>query len=465
MPSVGSYNSQYVQAMPYVHDRDILRDVLDVTREQLSFMEMMDLMGRTVETKTPQYHHHTNTERFSNIVAAVATDTSSGTDGSVYQLQLSAADYDLVKEGDTVICPNKKVGYVRRKYRDDVGGDAAEEYLIDVHAVDGGDMDLSNSDKVAIFGNASGAGSGAPQPMRWGTQLDYNQIQIIKGTFEIDDIEAATDVTFDHSAEPKLFHRGRFLAARHFRDMEALTFWFMRRSASVFGGTLAVTEPTGAAGTYTAPTLTDINGKPVQTTRGINEYIEQKGITFTGSANQNVSLANYADLVRQLAAERAPRDYIVYYGIEGAIAHTDTFINLPSSAAFSDQARLMVDGKELDLGLNALTIYDYKFNYKKLDILDHKVVMNFSGSAGFQNRMFFIPNDKIKGENGTTHDRLRVRYMRMPKGLGVDNQYRELELGGLASTPTSADSVFQVVFECRKGPEILGAQHFAIWEL
>ena len=49
----------------------------------------------------------------------------------------------------------------------------------------------------------------------------------------------------------------------------------------------------------------------------------------------------------------------------------------------------------------------------------------------------------------------------MESNLGFDAKYRELLLGGLAPTPTSSESVLEIVYESRQGLEVLGSEHFA----
>ena len=87
----------------------------------------------------------------------------------------------------------------------------------------------------------------------------------------------------------------------------------------------------------------------------------------------------------------------------------------------------------------------------------------FTGSAGFQNRSWFLPMDEITTVDGKRLPRFSTRYLESaPSPFSVDLRYREIHEGGLAATPTSSESILRVVYESRQGLHLLGKQHFAL---
>jgi hypothetical protein len=60
---------------------------------------------------------------------------------------------------------------------------------------------------------------------------------------------------------------------------------------------------------------------------------------------------------------------------------------------------------------------------------------------------------------GGSQDYLQVRYL---EGDGNNFSFRETLTGGLAPTPTSADSILDVNYQAIMGLEVLGKEHCAL---
>lgn len=447
MATIGTYNKQYISSINFMDRRDILEQVLDVTREAESFVDIMEMMGRSKPTDATTYHHFINKELYTTVTTASATDTSDDTDGTRWDIVLSADDYALVIEGEMILFPNKKVGYIREKKTSNT---------IDVYSVDSSDLELATggSDVLSLMSNVSGEGSFAPdEGRRYDVTKIFNQVMIHKSTVKTTDIQRASKVEVNFRGQPYYFIKAQHDALMKFKGDVSLALLFSRISDTNFESS--------------TPSLTDSSNNPIQTTRGLNQYVEDFGINFTtGGGTNAVSLATYAELERRFAKDRCPQDYLVLMGTEGSIAHTNAFGALTNSSVFSAGARLNVSGKELDLHVDMLKLYNRTYNLKKLPILDHKNVINFSGSAGFQNRMWYIPNDKIKGDvGGSAEDRISIRYLEDFGEGAIDHRYREILTGGLAPVPTDTQSVLKITYESRQGLEVLGAQHFAVVDL
>ncbi|NBW20180.1 MAG: hypothetical protein EBR82_70645, partial [Caulobacteraceae bacterium] len=112
MPTFGTTTKNYVSTLmvPNLVDRrEILNKVLNVTNEDLSFLEMLELMQRSEPSAQVEYHNLINEELSVNVtVTAISTSGSFST--SAPKVTVSAADFAKVRAGELVICPNGKVG-------------------------------------------------------------------------------------------------------------------------------------------------------------------------------------------------------------------------------------------------------------------------------------------------------------------------------------------------------------------
>ena len=176
--SFGVYDKKYISTVNFLDRREIYQYVLDITREDESFVDIMEMMGRSVPTDVPSYHNFVNKERYVTVTATAVNDESSG-GVSIFDVTLSAADYALVREGELVLCPNKKVGYLKEKK-------AANE--VNIVSVDGSDLELEVSDVLSLFSNAAGEGSSAPSDgRRYDITKNLNQVMIFKSVVKTTD--------------------------------------------------------------------------------------------------------------------------------------------------------------------------------------------------------------------------------------------------------------------------------------
>lgn len=442
--SYGQYTKQYISTVNFLDKREIYQEALDITRESESFVDMLELMGQSVVTTVPTYHNFSNQELFDNITSVSATDTSGGTDGSRWDVVVSAGDYALAYEGALIMCPNQTVGWIKEKKASNT---------LDVYAVegDGGGTDLGltggGGDLFAIFSGAYGEGSAGPSAgRRQSLDKNVNQVMIIKDAVQLTDIQLGSEVEVKFRGQPYYFIKAQHDALMRFKAKVSMALLFSRASDANFAAT--------------TPTLLDGASNPVQTTKGLNQYIEDQGINLGGA--QAVSLATYASLERQFAADRCPQSYTVLMGTEGSIGHTDVFGAVTNASVFSPSVRLAINGREVNVNVDKLMLYGREYNLKKFPIVDHKRLFNFTGSAGFEKRMWYIPNDQIKADvGGGSTARIRTRYLKDHSPKAFDHRYREIMTGGLAPTPTSDESILKITYESRQGLEVFGPEHFA----
>jgi hypothetical protein len=442
--ALGQVNKKYISSLDFLDQREILGKILNITNEEMSFLDIMELSGRSVATKMPTYHHHVNEELYTlGSVTLVATSAAAGASAThTRDITLSAATAANVKAGQLIYFKDNKVGYVKAKT-----GNILTVEMVDRRTPEGqfatGTITVGAGDSIPFFSNAAGEGSGSPDSIRYGTQKYANQVQIFKDKFAISAIQRASAVEVEFEGKPYIMYKGQHDALMKFRADISFGLFMSRQSAANFESA--------------TPTFTDAEGNPVQTTKGIDQYMED-GITRP-LGGVPLSLVDIRALTKELNLRRAPDDYLVFLGTNKNIEWDDMFNQLGNSTTLSTAAQFMI-GKNLELGIDSVKIYGRTYHKKYLPLLDHKNVTNFNTSfKTFSDAAYFVPNDKVKTQgSGETIDRLRVRYL---SGDGVDLRYNETMTGKFAPTPTNDRSVTEIHYESVQGVEILGANHFA----
>jgi hypothetical protein len=432
---LGNINKSYVSSINFLDQREILNKVLDVTNEEMSFLDIMELTGRSKPTSVPFYNHFVNEELYvlGTVSAVTGSGVSAATGGTV-TATIDSTAFAYVNVGELVLFPDGKVGYVATK--------SAATNIV-VKSVDTSTLTLASGDKISFFSNAAGEGSLSPEAKKWGVTKYDNQVQIFKGKFSITDIQKASKVEVEFQGKPFYMYKGQHESLIKFRGDIASALMFGRKSSTLFADA--------------APNLTDAEGKPVQTTGGLDQWVTSYGIDQSLLTAGTATLADIQTLTQTLNKARCPQEYFLFVGTTMNIALDNLFNNLGNSALLSQGARFQISGKSLDLGIDTVKIYGRTFHKKYLPLLDHKNIVNYTGSYNFKDSAYGAPAGKIKTNDGQMIDRLGVRYM---AGDGTDLKYREILLGGLAPVPTNERSVLEIHYESVQGLEVLGANQF-----
>jgi hypothetical protein len=232
-----------------------------------------------------------------------------------------------------------------------------------------------------------------------------------------------------------------------FRDDIAAAMMFGRRSTTKFSDA--------------SPTLVDAEGKPVQTTMGLDQYITTLGSDLSLLTAGSLALADIKALIQLLNRNRSPKEYFLFVGTAQNILWDDVFNNLGNAgitagAGISGAARFNIEGRDIELGIDKIKIYGTTFYKKHLPILDHKNIINFTGGYNAKDAAYGVPYTKVKTVDGGQEDRMQVRYMLEGN---TDFKYREIVLGGLAPTPTNERSVLELHYSSIQGLELLDAQN------
>lgn len=441
--AIGSTSADYISSLEFtahsfVQGREILSSVLDIQNEEDTFLDVMQALGKMKPTSQPTYHSFTNEALYSSNEVVLETGTLGSGTGT--QTDLTASSTGNARVGDLMMGASGNIYLVTKVVADTT---------ISFKPIDGSgtatDYD-GNGDKLVIFSNAQGEGSGSPSSIKYGMNKNVNGVQIFKNSYRISDVAKASKVTVEYQGKPYFMYKGTYEALQRFRADIANSMMFGKKTAQ-FGFS-------GGAGTD----LTDANGNVVQTTNGLRAELDSGGILTSGNNYEYASsiLSTWATMAAALNKVRAPKDYWLWVGTSANIKFDDALNNLTSAAGLSG-ARFNVDGREIDLGIDVFNLYGRKWYKKPLSILDHNELGTTVAPAG---EVYLVPFGQCKvAGGGASQDYLQIRYL---EGDGNNFSFRETLTGGLAPTPTSADAVLDVNYQAICGLEVLGKEHCAL---
>lgn len=419
----------YLSSVSFLDQRDILKQVLDVEDSE-SFLDLMDIMGRNKPTATVQYDHFVNTALYAK--GTVDNDPAGAAAGSTFSISIGAAEA-LPLVGEIMMTKAQKTAIVT-----EITDAAAGTFT--VRAIDTiAETDIESGDTVTFFTNANTEGSGANM-MRVSTLTKIaNNIQIFKTKTSITDLAAGSKIEVEFKGKPYYFIKQQHDA------------WLKHRLDVQYGFLY------GAGGS-----TTDKDGKTVHLTKGIHRYIKDGGVAHNVATGGSVAVADFSTLSRKLDKARAATEFLVLAGgeidnaIDIGLATADPFksggVQYNAFNGKSDQA--------VKLGFESFRMFGRSFHKKRLQALDNTEVTNPVDDFKFDEYAYFIPNGKIKTEQGGGKvDRISTRYMELHDG--TTTRYREKLLGGLAPTPTNETDVLDVVYTSIEGLDVVGVDHFA----
>jgi hypothetical protein len=442
MAILGNITKQYVSSLDTMLDtRQINKFVSDIQNEDY----LTDILGwgdRKLPTTQPFYNTWVNQQLFYFIIPS----SVSGNTSVSITLILTAATSGIAKVQDEVKFVDNTVGVVYSVTT------ASGVDTVVIKSASGANMTCTASDKVAIISNAMGEKADAPANERYGVTRYFNKYQIFAITSEITDVQNASTVEFTVDGSDK------FVVKDHIEKTTKLKGMI---NAAFIGGDMSQTSFSD-----TSPFLVDQNivtggggGGPVQTTRGVDKYIELYGISAaaSGYANNSVTLDDFGAFSDFLTAARAPQDYLLAGGKAARRACDNLLKNLGSSGVTS--VRLVVSGRELDFMVEKFEYSGYTWHFATMPIFDHPVLFSQTIIA---KSLYAIPYNKMVKVLGGGYDpSIRVRYVPNQNKFGND-LISETHGGALSPVnPNGYVQEWKTVWGSTQGLECLGVQHFA----
>jgi hypothetical protein len=439
--STGNISKSFVSALdPVLDTREINRLLTDIYNED-ELSDILSLADRKIPTKQPIYY------TFYDDPIIKSLDTTSGSisnnnSANVTLNSITAATSGYARVDDLVMTITNQVGIIRS-----VTTSSGQDTII-IRSVNGGNLSVTAGDKLSIFSRAMGENSTTPTNIRYGLTKTTNKYQFFREASRITDIQNASTVEVEFQGKPYYFFKDQWEKKVKMKSDINAAFWGGDMSNTTFSDTNPslvdqVTDPLGISGSG-----------PIQTTRGVDKYIDLYGTGLVTNNGGVYSKGNLDDVVTNLIAQRAPKEYLVTSSTLAKIT-VDTYLkNLGSSGVNS--VRLVIDGRELDFWVDKLQYGGFTFNFSVMPILDHPITFNFSKIV---KQLYFLPyNNKVKVEGGGSDTQIRVRYVPRQSPFG-DDMIGEIRYGAYHPTnPNGTGAFIGTDFVTYQGLEVLAPQ-------
>lgn len=439
--STGTISKSYVSALdPMLDTREINKLITDVYNED----ELSDILGygnKKMPTKQPVYYTFYDDPLIKFLDSTGGTVTGSGT--TQVSCAMTAATSGYARVNDLVMFTNNVVGIIT-SISSSSGVDTPT-----IKSVSGANITFTTGDKLSLFSRAVGENSYTPTNIRYGLSKQSNKYQIFRETSRITDVQSASTIEVDFQGQPKYIFKDHWEKRVKMKSDINAAFW---------GGDMSVTSYSD-----TNPILVDnrtsydtlSGGGAIQTTRGINKYIDLYGTSLVNGTLGTYAKANLDDAVANLLAVRAPKRYFVASSTLSKTTTDTYFKSLGSSGVNS--VRLVISGKELDMQVDKVTYGKFELNFGVMPILDHPVTFGYSK---IPKCLYFIPMDnKVKVEGGGSDDQIRVRYVARQTPYG-DDMTNEIHYGALNVVNPNGEGMFNGTdWATAQGLEVLAPQH------
>ena len=440
MAQLTTIKKSYVSALSnFLDTREINKQVADIANEDY-LTDILNFGDRkmVITTGQPVYHTFVNETIFKLGDTTGASVLNNNTPTITTAFTAATSGYTQV--GDLVIFPTRAMtGYVFS-----VTTSSGIDTVV-IKSVNGANLTTTAGDQLSLFSMAYGEQSDAPQNVAYGLTDYFNKYQIFSVTSQITDVQNAATIEVEFEGQNKYIVKDHIDKAIKLKGSI---------NAAFIGSDMSLTSFSDVN-----PYLVDQNivaggggGGAVQTTRGINKYIELYGTTLNPG---NVSFGAIDDALDNLIAKRAPKNQLVV-GSSKANRIYDVFLkNLASSGVNS--VRLVVDGNEVDFTVDKFTYGGFTINKQTLPILDHPTLFKYVTSIS--NSMFWLPYDlRVKVYGGGYDPALRVRYI--PNQTKFGNEMVGEAHGGAISpvNPNGFEQMWRTVFISAQGLEFIAPQ-------
>ena len=424
----GTLNKAYVSAIDMLDQRDINPALIDAANDT-GFLKTMQLLGRTKKCKMTEYHHFVNSDLF--VATTVGTTTGSGTAQVTTAL---TAGNGFWRVGDVAKLPNGQDGVVYS-----VSTTSGVDTLV-INSGDGTNLTLVSGNALVYNGNVVGEESSAVTNRKYDVTKHSNLIQNFREIDVITDIQKVTPIEFTYNGQ-NLY--GVYEHAKKVQTLKASV------DIAMIGGQISTTKFSDAS-----PALVDANGKPLQKTRGLDQYATTYGIADDLATAGTLGTADLVDFASKLNAAKAPLEYMGYCSDASKIVYDTYFKALGSSGIQS--GRMSIDGKDIDLTVDSYTFGSRKYSLIPLPIFDHPQLF----TASIKKSIYWIPTGKVNCEGSGMQPRIQIRYLQH-SFPGGNEMIGEWHTGALSPNGNGEDANWKAHWETYQGLEILGANQIA----
>jgi hypothetical protein len=447
---VGTTTKDYISSINFLDKRDILEEVLDVTGEDATILDIMELTGRFKVTDVPAYDHFENNYLYEAAVISSIDGTANGEDSGATNENIQfviSADDALPVVNELAMFENKRIGIVKT-----VTSSTRTVVVAPLGDADGDTLSPSSAlvaaaQTVIFFSNASAEGSDDPDGRRPRFTRSQNQIQIFKTSAKVTDLQKVSAIEVKYNGKNYIMYKLQHDTLQKHRSDIAF--------ASLVGHKASFADPN--------------SGDDVYTTQGLRKYILGGDGTVNTSGGVDVPLsaaitqANLRTMNRALDKRGAGKESWFWVGGDLRADLDEVLLTLEgvkNGVVYNSFGIGNGSNRALDLGVDSVKIYGRTHHIKSLAAYDHPEVFGATG-FNFGSEGYLIPTGKIKADkSGNMMDRLCMRYM---SGDGTDMKHLETLTGKLAPVPTSTESALTVSYQSIMGLQALGIRQFGIF--
>ena len=203
----GITDKTYISSTSFLDEREIWPYVLNVTNEDATIYDILDLTGKMSETSQPTYSAWFNNYLFKKGVISAIDGTLDGqTSGENIQITLTA-DAELPVVGDLAMFVNKKIGRVQSV---NTGTRVVVVQSKTGYTINPGGTEITTAstlNTVIFFSGSYDEGGSDPEGRRPELTRTENQIQIFKTANKITDIQKAATVEVMYGGEKKILFK------------------------------------------------------------------------------------------------------------------------------------------------------------------------------------------------------------------------------------------------------------------
>lgn len=436
MASIGAGQKSYYSLINFLDTREILKQIVDVQGDE-GLAEIFT-PTRYFVTKQETFHHFINESLFK--IFDTTANTVTGTGSAAITATGTVATSGYVRKGCIIWFPTgAAVGYVTNVTT------AGGKDTLTIASVDGSNITSVAGDKYGVSGVTLGEKSLAPSNVRFGLTKYFNRIQTFREVNVMTDVQNASTVEIEFEGKPYIVYKDLWEKLLLLKSSVNASFFAGRQSATGYGDAVP-----------TAALLDPITGFPTSFTQGLYQYILNYGKSASVATPGTFVLADLGTIVAQLLAAKAPKNLFWWNGTNASVIMDNFLKNLGSAGVTS--ARMMVDGKEVDMEVDKFHYGNFNFQKSNMGILDNQE--QFVNTV-YPKYAYLIPDDKVKVEGGDGYlPRISVRYFKsqVARNQG-DDTWEEWHDGALAPTgPIGPEKVWNAHFDTMQGLELLGGQ-------
>lgn len=441
---VGATGKDYISSISMLDEREIWQQVLNVTNEDATLLDLLQLTDKMSMVTQPTYSAFFNNYLFrSGVMSAVDATTDGQSAGENIQFTLTA-DAELPLVGDIAMFTNKQTATVisvNTSTRVVVAQPESSSYIINPSGTA-----VAAAQKVIFFSNTHSEGGTDPSGRRPDLSRTENSIQIFKNANKITDLQKAATIEVMYGGEKKILFK-----------MQHDTLMMHRAAISnaFLVGSKAKYTPSGAS--YDA-----------YKTQGLRKYIlgGDGSVYTTGgvsvSASGSPSQANFKTMSRTLDKRGAPSEYHLWVGGDFGANLDDLLTTLTpfvqGGIQYNDWGSGDAKQRSIDLGVSSFKIYDRTFHKKTIKVFDHPELFGATG-FDFSNEAYLVPAGQIGVDaSGEKQNYISGKYMEVN-----GKQTYEFVGGKLAPRPTDDEAALKWSYESICGLQVVGTRLFGIF--